>query len=119
MYAYYVNSKTLAQRSFNFTGNPNTKIQTIDKKKYDRNSYPVSRDTKEIKNPCSKPEACVLSDSNGTCTSKLRIVVLIQNPNLQVKFDCVRASSLTLHAVNTFELPPMKQKCLLKKKLKR
>lgn len=78
----------------------------------------MSRDRKE-KNLSSKPEACVLSGSNGTHTSKLRIVVSVQNPNLQVKFDYVRAISLTLHVVNTFELTPMKQKCFLKKKVEK
>lgn len=57
--------------------------------------------------------------SNGTHTSKLRIVVLVQNTNLQVKFDYVRDSSLTLHVVNTFELTPVKQKCFLKKEVEK
>lgn len=72
---------------------------------------------KEVKRLSGKPEACVLSGSNGTHTLKLRIVVSVQNPNSQVRFDYVRASSLTLHVVNTFELTSMKQKCFLRKKV--
>lgn len=36
----------------------------------------------------------VLYQAQKGLISKMRIVVSLQNPNLQVKFDCVRASSL-------------------------
>lgn len=41
----------------------NTKIQIIDKNKYDRNSYPAPGDRKILSN---RPEACVVSSSKRT-----------------------------------------------------
>lgn len=85
-----------------------------------KKTYSASTDKKKgTKNLSSKPKASVLLGSNGTHTSKLRIVVLVQNSNLQVKFDYAWAGSLTLRVVNTFELTPMKQKHFLKKEVEK